>query len=62
MPTFRRQIKQYNVDIRRGLIKQMKKDLMYLLKPRPKWLPYSIWMWALKKLLNLSPENINIKQ
>jgi len=62
MPTFRRQLKQYNTDIRRGLIKQMRKDMMYLLKPCPKHLPKFIWMWLLKKLLNLKPESINIKQ
>ena len=61
MPTFRKQLRTQSRVVRRGLIKQMRKDLIYLLKPKPKFWPNFFWMWSLRKLLHLKPDNINLK-
>ena len=60
MPTFRRQLKKHSRAVQHGIIKQMRKDILYLLKPKPKFLPKFIWMCLLRKILNLNPSDIKL--
>lgn len=62
MSTFQRQLRKETRAVRHGIIKQMRKDLIYLLKPCPKYCPKFVWMWLLKKLLNLTPDQINLNK
>lgn len=39
--------------------KEMRTNLMYLIKPRPRWIPKKIWIWTLKRFLNLPNKNNN---
>lgn len=32
---------------------EMRENLMFLIKPRPRWIPKKIWIWILKRFLNL---------
>lgn len=32
---------------------EMKTNLSYLIKPRPRYIPIKIWTWILKRFLNL---------
>ena len=32
---------------------EMRENLTYLIKPRPRWIPKKIWIWMLKRFLNL---------
>ena len=59
MASFQRQLKRQARSTRLKIVKEMRKDLLYILKPKPKFWPKRIWMWLLKKLLNLKPEQIN---
>ena len=36
---------------------EMRENLMYLIKPRPRWYPKKIWIWTLKRFLNLPKKN-----
>ena len=36
---------------------EMRTNLMYLIKPRPRWIPKKIWIWVLKRFLNLPKKN-----
>ena len=37
---------------------EMRTNLMYLIKPRPRWIPKKIWVWILKRFLNLPKKNV----
>ncbi len=32
---------------------EMRENLTYLIKPRPRWYPKKIWIWTLRRFLNL---------
>ena len=32
---------------------EMRTNLTYLIKPRPRYIPKKIWIWILKRILNL---------
>lgn len=32
---------------------EMRENLMFLIKPHPRWYPQKIWIWTLKRFLNL---------
>ncbi len=32
---------------------EMRTNLTYLIKPRPRYIPKKIWVWILKRILNL---------
>jgi hypothetical protein len=53
-----RQMRKIRRDLRYNFIKEMKRDVSYLLKPRPRILPFKIWIWCLAKLLKLDNESI----
>lgn len=36
---------------------EMRTNLMYLIKPRPRWIPKKIWVWMLRRFLNLPKKN-----
>ncbi len=38
---------------------EMRENLMYLVKPRPRWIPKKIWIWLLNKFLNIPKKNNN---
>ena len=38
---------------------EMRENLMFLIKPRPRWIPKKIWIWMLKRFLNLPTKNGN---
>lgn len=57
--SFQRKLRREGMLTRRKIKKEMRKDLLYILKPKPKYWPKRMWMWLLKKLLNLKPEQIN---
>ncbi len=40
---------------------EMRSNLMYLIKPRPRWIPMKIWVWMLKRFLSLPEKNNNEK-
>ena len=44
--------------IARKVLKQMRKDVTWLMKPRPIWLPYKIWFSLLTNLLYLDNKSI----
>ena len=58
MSTFQRQLRRESRANRLKILKQMRKDMIYLLKPKPRFWPRKGWMWLLTKLLNLKPEDI----
>lgn len=37
--------------VARKLIKRVRKDISYLLKPRPLLMPFKLWIWFLSKFL-----------
>lgn len=37
---------------------EMRTNLIYLIKPRPRWIPKKIWVWILKRFLNLPKKNV----
>ena len=39
-------------------IKRVRKDISYLLKPRPIFLPFNAWIWVLSKLLFLDNKSL----
>lgn len=45
---------------RRKILKKMRRDLIYMLKPRPRFLPNFIWLRRLKRLLILKPDQLKI--
>lgn len=53
-----RQMKKIRQDLRRNFINEMRRDVSYLLKPRPRLLPFKIWIIILSKLLKLDNESI----
>ena len=38
---------------------EMRENLMYLIKPRPRWIPKKIWVWMLRRFLNLPKKKKN---
>lgn len=32
---------------------EMRENLIYLIKTRPRWYPKKLWIWTLKRFLNL---------
>jgi len=44
--------------VAKKFIKRARKDVGYLLKPRPFWLPFNIHLWLLTKLLFLDNESL----
>lgn len=53
-----RQLKKLKRGLYKNLIVQQRKDVSYLLKPRPRLLPFDLWIWILDKLLKLDNESI----
>lgn len=39
------------------LKEEMRSNLMYLVKPRPRCIPKFVWVWMLKRFLNLPKKN-----
>ena len=60
MSNLYRQLRRGARGTRRKILKKMRRDLIYMIKPKPKYLPYSIWMFLLKKFLILDPEQLKI--
>ncbi len=44
--------------VARKFIKRARKDVSYLLKPRPIYLPFAAWIWILSKFLNLDNKTL----
>lgn len=44
--------------VAKKFIKRARKDVGYLLKPRPFWLPFYIHLWLLTKLLYLDNKSL----
>lgn len=44
--------------IARKFIKRTRKDVSYLLKPRPRFIPFDIWVWLLSSLLTLDNNSL----
>lgn len=60
-PLSRRNLRRMMTGDRRKIVKQMKKDLGYLLKPKPKFWPNWFWKRVLKKVLNTN-ESVIVKK
>jgi hypothetical protein len=59
MPYFTaRQLKRAKRGLYNKFIAQQRKDVSYLLKPRPFLMPFTMWIWLLSKLLRLDNESI----
>ena len=52
-----RQLRRLERRTKQEVMAKMRKDLMYLLKPKPKWLPKWLWIKILRRLLNLNINN-----
>jgi hypothetical protein len=50
--------KQMLNSVRDGLVEQIRKDISYLLKPRPFYLPFSVWIWVLSKLIKFDNKSL----
>lgn len=48
-----RQLRKMDRKIKQEVMQKMRKDLFYLLKPQPKFLPKWLWIKILRRLLNL---------
>ena len=49
-----RQLRRLERRTKDDVLNQMRKDLKYLIKPRPRFLPNFMWIAILRKLLNLN--------
>lgn len=56
-----RQLRNINRDLGQKIKNEMRSNLMYLVKPRPRWIPKRIWVFFLKLFLNL-PNKKNEKR
>ncbi len=48
-----RHIRQANRKLGNQIKEEMRSNLMYLIKPRPKFIPRTVWVWLLRRFLNL---------
>lgn len=55
MPEFftHRKLRNVNRNLGKKIKQEMRTNLMYLIKPRPRWIPKKIWIFLLKLFLNL---------
>lgn len=53
-----RQLRRLDRKIKAEIMGKMKEDLMYLIKPRKKYIPRFVWRWLLKNILNLNLNNL----
>jgi len=44
--------------IARKFIKRARKDVSWLLKPRPRFMPFGMWIWLLSSLLTLDNKSL----
>ena len=57
-PISRRTLRRMATRDRQKIVKVMKSDLAYLIKPRPKYLPMFFWVWLLSKCINRNDKQI----
>ena len=55
-----RQLRRQRQAYQRKVVKQMRNDMLYIIKPRPRFLPNRLWLFLLKKLINRTPDSIKI--
>ncbi len=53
-----RQFRRFQKRAAKKIKQQMKTDINYLLKPKPKFLPRKIWLYLILMLLDLDPNKI----
>lgn len=46
-------IKNHNTN---RLLQQMRKDVEYIIEPKPKYLPFKVWVFILHKLLKIEKQ------
>lgn len=44
--------------VARKFIKRTRKDVSYLLKPKPRFIPFNAWVWILANLLYLDNKSL----
>lgn len=44
--------------VARKFIKRTRKDVSYLLKPRPRFMPFNAWLWLLSQFLFLDNKTL----
>jgi len=53
-----RQLRRVNRNVALKVKNELKTNLMYLVKPRPRWVPKMIWVFLLKLFLNIPKTKI----
>ncbi len=48
-----RQLRRVNRNVALKVKNELKTNLMYLVKPRPRWIPKKIWVFLLNLFLNI---------
>lgn len=62
MSIITRLLRQQNKAFTRDIKKRMRKDLLYLILPKPCYLPRFIWLFLLQKLVRFNSTSLNINK
>ena len=54
-----RQLRKLRRNVKRRMLKEMREDLYYLLKPRPRFFPRWLWIKFLRYFLDLDLTQLN---
>ena len=49
-----RQLRKLERHTKAKMLEQLRKDLQYLIKPKPPLIPNFLWLWLLRNLLSLN--------
>lgn len=57
-----RAMRRLKRETKKRLLREMREDLHYLIKPKPWWIPQKIWHRVLKQFLDLDFQNLKNKE